>query len=1352
MNPSARLILSLVFVYFIQSIQGQQSSLTVLDICPRKIVVETDDYDCSSGRTSERLAGKELVLLNSSKIRIREIDSKGTRVYECKCDYGIFPEEREVIDCETGDQLPASDNCSEGVCAPFYFFDLLYFRWIEDNIVSSQDDCDEFKFQYGRTKPGFFKTDFNLATPAFIPTFFEGIGRTDRAVVMVCPWEGTDYFSYDYIKNNYESSMDVIYQNAVSYETCMGVVNPGAFFFDLNPSTYDEAIFSDDFQTLEDVESVDSPVELSDVLIKSVNGTTADGVSDILISINGYQDGTIDIEELDERYGSIRMPWGNQAFDFSGSPFHVIIYSPPESFPDDLPKLTTPEGHVYTRVKIKMEAGAPSGEKVDAEFSIPLIRPPIVLVHGTFDKPENCWKTPIEGEKSMYQSLLDEGYVVRTVDYQDSNGDESDPCSNFAEGLFDNTSISSFDCNKKVVYENPGGIKDAIDYFRDTLFVAAAQADVIGHSMGGVLPRVLASDDDLFATRYNDDYYRNDNFNDGDINRLISIASTHHGSDGSEFLLDFNMSWKDSNLPLLERLANGSLTGLIWFGKGIGNTGAVRDQMPGSKALQRIGPTKVPSHAIVCTIEDFEAIADNEADADPLFNYANLLRGLTSYFYFFPGSVKNYFINVVDKYRRLPSSLQNSNKFKYDDVPIAALPRNEVLMGAKPRGLEMFTEKIEDGLAEFWQNWHLFQENVDDTWISDEETTYKLQYETAEYNHYEEDDDFNNFIEERRYDIISGEEKDDSEIADSKNFALDYIRYLMFKNDLNDCVVRYESQTGGMEEPYITHFDDHIHSFAPRYKDVNDRVKSLLSGGMEDFNMDGFPAAGKKLPVSIPNPDFIMTGANRRSDDRPSPLRYGEEAICWSGMVPAHATAFLDVAMRKDVVILTRPVNPDATPLIATNSATKGMNLKGKSSNWGPHKGYIPVLQKYSKLWFLYGDDHEERDTQIVQFSAKTKKQLKKEPEMVVEASLKVTYDCPENDDDFEIYVDTFGVDAAESIYLVQEIEDGFKVQQWSKQIDGLCPNNLIEQSDLGNLIPLKVMSKPRTDDTIYYTADYDLLAIGFKDPTLINLEEDKYIVKTLEDFNKEKGFITPEQSELLDTLNEEVRLTGYEGGNVSHHGPENQFYILSNPSEGSPYVDYPITAFYKDSRGRGVILGISRGPKGFRDYYLKRFMARMRRKGYDLYENIHSPGWDWSYHSTYTYEKGWDDRDSPRIKDSPEEIPFEENCRETNVIPEHEYYYVEEKDQSILENTYVKIYPNPATEIINVDIGVSEIYPINYRLTNNMGMMVRQGKRLLDGPLESFTIDVAGIPPGIYVVTIQLKNGIYSRSVSIIN
>ena len=57
--------------------------------------------------------------------------------------------------------------------------------------------------------------------------------------------------------------------------------------------------------------------------------------------------------------------------------------------------------------------------------------------------------------------------------------------------------------------------------------LAAIQADVFGHSMGGVLSRIAAG---------SESYRRDSNYGEGDFNKLVTVDSPHHGSPWADLL------------------------------------------------------------------------------------------------------------------------------------------------------------------------------------------------------------------------------------------------------------------------------------------------------------------------------------------------------------------------------------------------------------------------------------------------------------------------------------------------------------------------------------------------------------------------------------------------------------------------------------------------------------------------------------------------------------------------------------------------------------------------------------------------------------------------------------------------
>lgn len=79
-----------------------------------------------------------------------------------------------------------------------------------------------------------------------------------------------------------------------------------------------------------------------------------------------------------------------------------------------------------------------------------------------------------------------------------------------------------------------------------------------------------------------------------------------------------------------------------------------------------------------------------------------------------------------------------------------------------------------------------------------------------------------------------------------------------------------------------------------------------------------------------------------------------DAAIKGSGLVPRHAHAVGALAERKNTWVMFRPVNKLSTQLIDEGAAGKGLNVKSKSSDWGPMAGYIPADARLSKKWKHY--------------------------------------------------------------------------------------------------------------------------------------------------------------------------------------------------------------------------------------------------------------------------------------------------------------------------------------------------------------------------------------------------------------
>lgn len=134
-----------------------------------------------------------------------------------------------------------------------------------------------------------------------------------------------------------------------------------------------------------------------------------------------------------------------------------------------------------------------------------VVRPPVVLIHGLWSSA-GTWDWPIETD----QWPIDPNgrFLVEIHNYR-------------------NTRAASYATNRS---QTRRAVERAVIRMRNFEY-AATQADVIGHSMGGVLARLYA------AGFQGVPYHRNDNFMAGDIHKLITIASPHKGSPVANLIL-----------------------------------------------------------------------------------------------------------------------------------------------------------------------------------------------------------------------------------------------------------------------------------------------------------------------------------------------------------------------------------------------------------------------------------------------------------------------------------------------------------------------------------------------------------------------------------------------------------------------------------------------------------------------------------------------------------------------------------------------------------------------------------------------------------------------------------------------
>ncbi|MFM9957654.1 MAG: GC-type dockerin domain-anchored protein [Phycisphaerales bacterium] len=216
-----------------------------------------------------------------------------------------------------------------------------------------------------------------------------------------------------------------------------------------------------------------------------------------------------------------------------------------------------------------------------ARRTIELHRPPVVLLHGLFDRRDSwAWSLP--------SSIFD----VETGDYRESHG----------APLLSNA-----------VKEPRLSIGKALAKMRGR-GIAATQADVFGHSMGGLLSRLYAMNT-IPASGTQPEaktgYFRPENLGRGDMHKLVTVSTPHQGSQMSDLVVTLDNQPQTAMSYIgeyfLRAVGEGELIDVCtyWIRENSRpndiTAGAVRDMRPDSPVLARMysGTSHVPTHAIV---------------------------------------------------------------------------------------------------------------------------------------------------------------------------------------------------------------------------------------------------------------------------------------------------------------------------------------------------------------------------------------------------------------------------------------------------------------------------------------------------------------------------------------------------------------------------------------------------------------------------------------------------------------------------------------------------------------------------------------------------------------------------------
>lgn len=286
-------------------------------------------------------------------------------------------------------------------------------------------------------------------------------------------------------------------------------------------------------------------------------GAAADGVTPLLLKSFTPESGTVvfSIDGAAPADGGIDVVGGSQRLNqlvvatTETQQGHVALAQ--YRVPDEFRRNASDDSLLERFIGVSATFTPSSGGQQESEFSLRLVRPPLVFIHGLWSGRVK-WQFPI---------VSDERFPVRWV------------------AGYPNTSARELAANRGVLRRN---IASARTRMRSE-GVATTQVDVVAHSMGGLLSRIWTTDID---------YQRDDNLGTGDIRKLMTLDSPHLGTPLA------------NALALARDLPAGigeKVTQTFRNMKKPIDEGAIDDLSVGSTAIAAISASPVPSHALVGT-------------------------------------------------------------------------------------------------------------------------------------------------------------------------------------------------------------------------------------------------------------------------------------------------------------------------------------------------------------------------------------------------------------------------------------------------------------------------------------------------------------------------------------------------------------------------------------------------------------------------------------------------------------------------------------------------------------------------------------------------------------------------------
>lgn len=277
-----------------------------------------------------------------------------------------------------------------------------------------------------------------------------------------------------------------------------------------------------------------------------VKGAATDGVTQVLMRMVSGLGGTACYDILSAGppdQGSVSTAVTATQM-VGGSNYGFSFYQTPTFYGDSSPE---------RQVQIQFTFTPNIGNGNTTKFSLPLtlVRPPLMLIHG-------LWADR-KGWPDYWSRKPSNDFVVYKADYA-------------------STHDASFTTNEPMVQSF---LFNTIEMARAENY-AVTQADVVAHSMGGILSRLYAA---------SSQYKRNDNYNKGDIHRFVTLDTPHGGSSFANLLVTLH----NQDPVDLENTVTGLTHGSVV-------NGAVCDLAENSPGLEPLAnPTNIRSQIVTAT-------------------------------------------------------------------------------------------------------------------------------------------------------------------------------------------------------------------------------------------------------------------------------------------------------------------------------------------------------------------------------------------------------------------------------------------------------------------------------------------------------------------------------------------------------------------------------------------------------------------------------------------------------------------------------------------------------------------------------------------------------------------------------